>query len=331
MNEEFHYYVIAMLARRAGFAGAEADTLAYASQYVDHALVAYQVRGNGVEYETAVTHHFGFWDRGQEDRVWLPFHFMPGDPQRAAERRFDRAYNPLAVTANGPRARTLLISALKSRDLMRIGIALHTFADTYAHENFTGRNESFNRFDPNSPLPPIGHAHAGRSPDRLDTVWEDPRLVPEHRRVSNRERFFAAAKKTYRYLATYQQRDFSDEELVLGELEMIVGPPGAERPAEERILDFIIREDIAQYRRNEWKGEAVELDEATGDEEITGAMDKYLWLKDEITRRTGVGRRPVRAKTGFYRSKYYRWHEAAKAHRTEALRLLDDLGVSARL
>ena len=325
MNAEFHYYVVAMLARRAGFAGAEADELAYASQYTDHALVSYQVRGPGVRYDTITTHHFGFWDKAQEYQVWIPFHFVPGDPDAAARVRTDRRKNALAVTPNGARAKELLVSALKTRNIMRIGIALHTFADTWAHQNFTGRNEQFNRFDQNSLVPPIGHAHAGRAPDKLEERWEDPRLIAAERRINNRDRFFQAARKVYRYLATYNRRDFSDEELVLTELESIIGRPGQERSFEERTLDFIIREDITEYRRNDWKAEAIELDDTTGDEDVSNMMDKYLWLKHELKNRTGSKRRTVRPKPGFFNSRYYRWHEAAKEHYAEAVRVLRDL------
>ncbi|MFW5995158.1 MAG: DUF6765 family protein [Spirochaetia bacterium] len=328
MNVEFHYYIVAMLARRAGFTQHEADTLAYASQYADNALVPYKVRGPNIEYETVTTHHFGFWDSRQEHLVWVPFHFMPGDPEYGASLRSDRKRNPLVVTPNGRRAKELLIAALKSRNIMRIGIALHTFADTYAHQNFTGRNEAFNRFDPNSPVPPIGHAHAGRAPDRLETIWEDPRLVPEKRTIRNRERFLSAARKIYRYLATYNRRDFSDEALVISELETLLGPEGAERPQEERQLDFIIQENIAEYRRNEWKGEAIELNDTTGEEDIDAMKDKYLWLKHELSNRAGLSQRTVTARPGFYRSRYYQWHEAAREHRSEAARLLKDLKLS---
>ena len=37
MDFDFHYYAVAVLARAAGFTSADALTIAYASQYVDHA------------------------------------------------------------------------------------------------------------------------------------------------------------------------------------------------------------------------------------------------------------------------------------------------------
>jgi hypothetical protein len=329
VNEEFHYYTIAMLARRAGFAEGDADIIAYASQFVDHALVTYQVTGPGVSYTTLATHHFGFWDKTQEESVWIPFHFFPGDAATAAERRKDGAVNPLAVTANSDRVKALLVAALKTRDLMRIGIALHTFADAYAHQNFTGRNEAFNRIEANSPVPPAGHAHAGRGPDRFEGRWTDARLREPWSTVVNRDRYLAAARKIYRYLATYNKRSFSDDDLVLSELELLLGPKGAEHSAESRVLDFIINYNMARYSRNEWKGQAVELNRHTGDEDISSVQDKYLWLRHELSKQAGFGQvREVRARPGFYQSPYYHWHEAAREHRRQASRILSDLSLA---
>lgn len=329
VNEEFHYYTIAMLARHAGFAERDADIIAYASQFVDHALVTYQVRGNGVSYTTLTTHHFGFWDKSQEESVWIPFHFFPGDPREASRRRRDGEINPLAVTENSDRVKELLVEALKTRDFMRIGIALHTFADAYAHQNFSGRNETFNRIEQNSPVPPAGHAHAGRGPDRFEGRWTDTRLREPWSSVVNRDRYLAAAGKIYRYLSTYNRRSFADEELVLSELELLLGPAGAEHTSESRVLDFIIKYDIPRYSRNAWKAEAVELNRHTGDEDITSMQDKYLWLRHEISKQTGFSQvREVTARPGFFQSDYYRWHEAAREHRICAARVLADLGLS---
>jgi hypothetical protein len=38
----------------------------------------------------------------------------------------------------------LFAKSLKSADLYRIGIATHTYADTFCHQNFVGFKESFN-------------------------------------------------------------------------------------------------------------------------------------------------------------------------------------------
>jgi len=332
MNAEFHYYTTYYLATQAGLPPQDSYILSFSAQYVDHALVPYDVRVQGRRYVTVNTHYFGFWDRAQERHALVPFHFLPGDPEQAAAIRRDGAYNPFAVTANNARAKQLLVSALKSRNLYRIGIALHTFADTYAHQNFTGRNEAFNSIDDSTLVPPLAHAQIGRSPDQIGAVWEDPRLVEARRRVDNRKRFRACARKIYRYLCLFNGREYADEELVLDTwLERFESAARSGATGRDRILDFIIQDGAPEYHRSEWKNEALELDESEDDDETTGIKDKLRWLKGELTERTGVaGKRPVRGKPGFFQSHFYRWHEAARGHREEAETLLADLAEPSR-
>jgi hypothetical protein len=315
MNAEFHYYTVYYLALEAGFSSDDAYLVAYSSQYLDNAIVSYHVQTDSGVYETLVTHHFGFWDSSQEWEVWIPFHFFPAGDHTGASRR-DHQSNRLNVVANSPAAKTMLIDALHSRNLYRVGCALHTYADTWAHQNFTGRNEKWNRVDRNTPIPPIGHAQVRRDPDRIDVKWSDPRLASEVR-VNNRLRFMQAAGRVYRYLATYNRRSFKDEELVMGRLEQILGLPGR-KTGEERIADFMIECSMDRFRRTDWRKEAFEYPETllSAVTELDGAesaIDKINWLKDELLHRTKVLRRQtVKGNAGFYQSNLYRWDQAAR-------------------
>lgn len=328
MNAEFHYYTVSYLARQAGFTDDDADVLAYSSQYLDNALVSYQVEHPGGVYETLVTHHFGFWDRGQEWDVWIPFHFFPAGHDADRPRRRDGTQNPLDVQPNSPRAKAMLVAALKSRDLYRVGIALHTYADTWAHQNFTGRNERWNVIDPDSPLPPIGHAQARRDPDAIDAAWRDPRLAPPADAVDNRRRFLAAAGRIYRYLATYNRRSFADEELVIDRLDTILGPPEFAR--ESRVENFVIECGMERFSRLRWRKEAFDPPAGWSDlrweVDLESSIDKLNWLKDELLHKTKVvRRRPVVARAGFFSSHLYRWDRAARAQKAAALAALADL------
>ena len=328
MNVEFHYYTVYYLAQQAGFSDEDAEVLAYSSQYLDNALVSYEVEHPGGVYETLVTHHFGFWDRGQEWDVWIPFHFFPAGRDADRPSRRDAAENPLDVQPNSPRAKAMLVEALKSRDLYRVGIALHTYADTWAHQNFTGRNEAWNVVDPNSPLPPIGHAQARRDPDAIDAAWSDPRLAPPADTVDNRSRFLAAAGRIYRYLATYNRRSFADEELVIDRLDSILGP--SELARDSRVEDFVIECGMETFSRLRWRKEAFDPPAGWSDMrweiDLESTIDKLNWLKDELLHKTRVVRRqPVVAKDGFFSSHLYRWDRAARAQKTAALAALADL------
>ena len=324
MNVEFHYYTVYYLATAAGMSDDDACVLAYSSQYLDNALVAYEVSHERGTYVTQVTHHFGFWDRSQEWDVWIPFHFFPSGDRLSRHRR-DGAANPLDVRPDGPLVKQLLIGALRSRDLYRIGIALHTYADSWAHEHWSGRNEAWNRVDPSSPLPPIGHAQALRDPDSLNAVWADPRLEPPYDRVDNRARFLAAAARIYRYLATYTGRGFADEAFVIDRLSTIMGAPGT--PSDERIADFVIECGMEQYSRRRWRIAAFAppggWTSRWDSSDIESTVDKLHWLRDEMLHKTRlIAREPVRANPGFFSSHLYRWDQAAIVQRRAALEIL---------
>lgn len=330
VNAEFHYYTIGYLARAAGFSDDEASVLAYSSQYLDNALVCYEVAHRRGTYRTLVTHHFGFWDQEQEWAVWIPFHFYPAANTVASPPRRDDRTNPLDVQPNSIPAKQMLIGALKSRNLYRIGIALHTYADTWAHRNFSGRNEPWNRIDEDSPVPPIGHAQARRDPDAVDAVWHDPRLEAPHDRVDNRERFLLAAGRIYRYLATYNRRSFADEALVIARLDDILGP--AEYARDSRAENFIIECSIERFSRLRWRKEAFDppagWSETAFEVELESTVDKLSWLKDELLHRSKVvRRRPMVAKETFFASHLYRWDQAARSHLAACREQLTALGL----
>jgi hypothetical protein len=78
--------------------------------------------------------------------------------------------NPLSITPNSLNAQSILSNALAGNNPYLIGIAAHTCADTWSHQNFTGMREDWNAVYPwydvfKSIVPNIGHAEAGHSPD----------------------------------------------------------------------------------------------------------------------------------------------------------------------
>lgn len=323
MNIEFHYYILNLLCRYAGFGEEDSRVIAYASQFVDYNLVTYTVDTPDRSYHTIPTQNYGFWSPETPRRVYIPFHFVPGEVDHPGAERIDGSRNRLNTTPNSPAAKQILIAALKSRDLYRIGIALHTFADTWAHQNFSGIRENWNNCDPGSIIPPIGHAQVLKAPDLLTHRWEDPRLAPPNRIVDNRARAFAAARKIYKYLCTYNRRSFGDADLVIDSIQAKLGRPGEERPMEERILDMTIEENIEQFDRTEWVREAIPSAEIADDSDAALGYDKILWLKDEVLYRSKlVKKKAVAARPGFYSSHFYRFNEAAKAQLEAAYEVL---------
>jgi hypothetical protein len=325
VNVEFHYYIVYYLARKAGFADDDAWLVAYSSQHVDASLVSYTVRTPGGEYRTAVTQDYGWWDESFPRTVYVPFHFFPGEPGHPGARRADGSTNPLNTTPGSANVKALLVAALETRDPYRVGIGLHTYADSWAHQSFSGVLEEWNAVDPGLPIPAIGHAQALTSPDRLSLVWEDPRLVGPAGTVRNWERHLAAARMVYKYLATFTGRGFDDADLVLGDLAGLLSPQDPRRSGEERILDLIIAMDLRKYERHAWLEQAVLADPGlTGrSESEQSGYDRLTWLRDAALHRTSLARKkPVEAREGFASSHLHRWNEAARAHLAAAWRIL---------
>lgn len=202
MQTDFHFYCVAVLARAAGFTPDDALILAYASQYVDDAtegdLIPITVNGGDIRFDPVRTCYDGLatvetlgWSG--EKKVFIPFHYLPPaifDPKHAAAYTF-------ITKSNSPFAQMLLDRALeeprknRKRWLCRVGAALHTFADTWAHEFFSGRMKgdensaaSITMFDrkgnPVSSkienivykiLPAVGHGSVLFLPDIAYKIW----------------------------------------------------------------------------------------------------------------------------------------------------------------
>jgi len=330
MNVEFHYYIIHFLANHAGLPESEAHTIAYASQFVDNNILTYIVDTGTGMYEIQPTQNYGFWNDSFPKEVYAPFHFFPGDIDYYGAKRKDGKKNPYNCTPDSPQVKELLIRALKTRDLYRIGIALHTYADSWAHQNFSAFLEDWNMIDERIPIPAIGHAQAFTEPDGIGRVWEDPRLVHEHRTVLNLSRFCAAATKIYKYLCTYNHRSFDDVDHVIGILKRIIG--NGKKEQKERVLDFMIEENIAGYDRKEWLNDALDISEGfrseapgPGEKAYEG-YDKLLWLKDAFLYQSSlVQKEPVHARPGFFERPLFRFCEASREHRKAAQEILKNL------
>ena len=314
MNILFHYYAVRWLAREAGIEDAEAEIAARSSQYVDEAVRPLRVETGRAPYDLVLTQDYLFWDDSILSEVYLPFHFLPGDGGEAANKRRDGARNRWAVTPNGDLARELLVGALKTRNPYRIGIALHAFADGWAHQNFTARWEDYNALDAAGTLPPVGHLQALTRPDEPSRTWTDPRLIPELFLIDNTARYLEAARKIFRYLRTYLGRPFEDEELLLPKLGVLLRSPGGREGIE---ASFIVDGDVPRYEKGEWR-RAAGIQDGSERADTSRGYDKLLWLRSQAERRLGSGVRSVRADGDFFESDLYRWNEAAREHRRAA-------------
>jgi hypothetical protein len=317
MNVEFHYYSTAFVAVKAGFSLEEATTLAYAGQYVDHHQRAYRIQTPRGSLFSPPTQDFSFWDQATVDEVLAPFHFLPAGRDQGASVRRDGAVSVWDVRPHSAPAKRLLVEALKTRNLYRIGLALHTYSDTWAHQNFTARNEAWNRLDESNPLPAPGHAHAGFDPDLWLANWDDPRLVEP--RVDNRRRFATCARKIYRYLCVFRGKGFDDEEAVADELSALVAAGTGRTTVEDRTIEFVLALNLEPYLKKRWVDEALEIPETAS----WPLLDRWKKVGQSLLTRSGLALPlDVRAKPGFETSHLASWMRAAEEHRAFAKTLV---------
>ena len=162
MGPHFHYNCVRVLAGKSGFAPAEADVIAYASQYTDHATEHKPIRVEGMPAEAvpqAIDDTFNpictahetlqyvtkWRSKDAQRKVYLSFHFVPPKPYTPGG-PFQFLVSPdsdIAKQLVADAAAAIPIcqegSSERLRNMIRLGIALHSYADTWAHQDFSGR------------------------------------------------------------------------------------------------------------------------------------------------------------------------------------------------
>jgi hypothetical protein len=247
MQRDFHYYCVGVLARASGFNIRDSLTIAYASQYVDDStesgLVRLAVPNGGLRFDPVRTSYGGLDKLGSlswsaQKRVYIPFHFIPPRPFRPKlSQTFSFVTDPASNSQPGHKesfAELLVRKASReplkdySRRLCRIGIALHTYADTWAHQHFSGRHspaendvENIHLYDRDSGeyerpvlenifldmLPRIGHAEVGLFPDLAHLKWRyDSGHSPIAIERDNTKEFLESAKAIYDVLMNVKKR-----------------------------------------------------------------------------------------------------------------------------
>jgi hypothetical protein len=344
MEKDFHHHIVYALARISGFGkkpkkgqDEEAKIMAYASQYVDdNCDREYSISKDGIPYVFALPSVFKtvsgtFYplltqsvdikslDPRTQFYVFMPFHFLPGDAETV---KIGGRSNPKCTTRNSANSNALLDAALKSKDPYRIGIALHTFADTWSHERFTAFNEPWNKVlnwyrDFKALAPDIGHADVWHLPDQICKTWRDHRF--DEAPVVNKDRALEAVETIHKKLHQKGRgmpwREAGDA------MEKILSMDGFGDSDERKIYDerkklieAFIGEPVA-YDKDEWIEGAVDID-----------VDRFDPLsRDYPAPMNKVSPQSVRLKEGFEKSHWHRFQAAAKIHQAEALRMTASL------
>ena len=332
MNIEFHYHITRLIAARAGFPPEDADIIAISSQYVDDNSMIFKI---DKEMPTAYSNYISqtmniLKPKAKLFRIYPIFHFIPGDPKAKSSWRKDGQMHWLNTTPNSQNANRIMDTALTSGNLYRTGIAIHGYADTWAHQNFTGYYNDFNAMT--GPLNPgifsIGHAEAFHNPDWPALVWKDKRLIKN--RVDNKSRFLEAAQHILARLAKHMDPQMPQDELqkrqteLKKDLDLCIGERDQSNDySKKRIARYEKLAETApygmaalkEYEQDRWLDEAV-------NESVWGLRDRsdftlarwdpltdiYTWKDPEHYRDTH----------------WYRFQEAVKQHQSDTLVILKE-------
>ena len=325
MDIEFHYYVTYILARRGGFSTDDARVIAYASQYTDDNDVIFTInKGKGGQYSNWISQTMNILKPKRSlMHIYPLFHFFPGDPAAKSARRRDGAQHILNTTPDGERVNKLIDDALETGDLYRVGIATHTFIDSWAHQNFIGYYDRFNSLQgvTEQLTPDIGHADAMHSPDIPNLLWRDGRLVRASRKVQNKERFIEASSALLRKYAVHNGMADAEVEALrlklIKNLDWAIGSVSTAEVGEKaRIKRYAeLEADLPAYHSSDWFSAAVDTDVlGLPDTDGGGFMKALRFFPDKQTWRED-----------YKDSHWYKFQQAVKVHQDEAWLICKDI------
>nr|VFJ61476.1 MAG: hypothetical protein BECKDK2373C_GA0170839_108913 [Candidatus Kentron sp. DK] len=225
MQIDFHHATTYVVARAAGFDHPEAEIIAYASEYVDGAISSGPVYfHNQAVYDRISSAHEMVDARNTKQlanhRVWMAFHFLPGNGgKEAGDNPGGSFIDKIICRPNSPIAQEMVRSTIQQKDrlygLHRLGVAMHVYADTWAHQGFAGKLHAVNEVEDledtggsgvfdglignwvrdflDDVIPPLGHGRASVFPDMPFLQWEYRNGRGELIKRDNTEDFIEAA------------------------------------------------------------------------------------------------------------------------------------------
>ncbi len=205
MDKNFHYYAVKVIATLAGFRPDEAQIIAQFSQFVDDFILSQAIPINqsdvppfaagikdlydGKSFHTVKTGItiFRSMSSDEQEKVVIPFHFIP--VRQLLEKK--QTYTTVPANFKDNSLIDFMLNGVISQavwlgnpwSMTLLGIVLHIFADTWAHQGFSGYKEDLNKgyideanthigtvstrknFYGYELLSPIGHANFGHAPD----------------------------------------------------------------------------------------------------------------------------------------------------------------------
>ena len=196
MQKDFHFYSIYVLCRCNGMSPENSKRVAYASQHTDDAKYDHALNfENGGRFQQFLSAHKfihpDVFSLDTQYQIYVPFHFIPG-------KQGDRFQERMVCAQNSEIAQRMVREVTNLKDkpyqVYRLGIALHVYADTWAHQDFSGLQTELNDVEDidvineekvgiarifrdffrgitESLIPQIGHAETATLPDEPYREW----------------------------------------------------------------------------------------------------------------------------------------------------------------
>ena len=231
MDIDFHYGAMYVLSRWAKFCSANANIIATSSQLVDDNFDTTPFSDEeekknvaaGIKVRYSCQNIWGNVTGKGNGEIWIPFHFLPGlEGDTTDSKLVCKKHSGLSKKL----AERLLATTLDNSDFsFRLGIGLHVFADTWAHQEFAGINTTINKVQSlifatqgsriekvigdligsDSVLSkivelvnPLGHAAAVHCPDMPYLWWKSGEHFQDGRK--NWDEFMEASEEIFRIL-----------------------------------------------------------------------------------------------------------------------------------
>jgi len=147
MTKDCHYYAVLAFARAMGFKKEIAHKIAYASQFVDDAKINHitlkrnfetleyiNINGEPSFYNMSTCHCYfkmKTYNYSAMTANTAAFHFVPGGGGSTFTRK-------MRCKQENPVIAEIIELALKEDNPVKFGMLLHSFADTFAHQGFSG-------------------------------------------------------------------------------------------------------------------------------------------------------------------------------------------------
>lgn len=154
MQIDFHFGVTYVVSRLAGFQKEEAYKIAYSAQYVDDAVHDGRLEfTNHASYNFISSAHkmldYRNFESLSNHYVWIPFHFLPGNQvDDKYSQQLPDFVQKLICRPNSEVAQKMLLEVNEKREeayaLQLLGISMHVYADTWAHQGFCGISHLIN-------------------------------------------------------------------------------------------------------------------------------------------------------------------------------------------